>query len=89
MNNTTRYVRKFVRGRGFDLIHYAPWKNLFETFRIDLILDVGANSGQTYDAFRWAGFDGPICSLGPQRTGRALNIGSDCWSNVWLSVRLN
>lgn len=65
MNNTTRYVRKFVRGRGFDLIHYAPWKNLFETFQIDLILDVGANSGQTYDSFRWAGFDGPICSLEP------------------------
>jgi FkbM family methyltransferase len=47
------------------MIHYAPWENLFATFQIDLILDVGANAGQTYDSFRWAGFKGPICSFEP------------------------
>lgn len=65
MNKFVRYARKAFRARGFDMIHYAPWKNLFETFHIDLILDVGANAGQTYDSFRWAGFDGPICSFEP------------------------
>lgn len=65
MNTLTRYVRKAVRTRGFDMIHYAPWKSLFETFHIDLIFDVGANAGQTYDSFRWAGFNGPICSFEP------------------------
>lgn len=65
MNALTRYVRKAFRSVGFDMIHYAPWKKLFETFQIDLIFDVGANVGQTYDSFRWAGFDGPICSFEP------------------------
>ena len=65
MNTLTRYIRKAVRARGFDMIHYSPWQNLFETFQIDLILDVGANVGQTYDSFRWAGFNGPICSFEP------------------------
>jgi FkbM family methyltransferase len=65
MNSLTRIIRKIVRARGFDMIHYAPWDNLFATFAIDLILDVGANAGQTYDSFRWAGFKGPICSFEP------------------------
>jgi len=47
------------------MIHYAPWQNLFAHFAVDLILDVGANTGQTYDSFRWAGFQGPICSFEP------------------------
>jgi FkbM family methyltransferase len=65
MNSLTRYIRKAVRRKGFDMIHYAPWDNLFATFAIDLVLDVGANAGQTYDSFRWAGFKGPICSFEP------------------------
>ena len=47
------------------MIHYAPWRNLFAHCGIDLILDVGANIGQTYDSFRWAGFEGPIYSFEP------------------------
>lgn len=65
MNILVRMVRKAVRGAGYDMIHYAPWKNLFDFAKIDLIFDVGANSGQTYDSFRWAGFEGPICSFEP------------------------
>ena len=65
MNNLVRWVRKTVRRKGFDMIHYAPWENLFSHFNIDLILDVGANIGQSYDSFRWAGFEGPICSFEP------------------------
>lgn len=65
MNILSRYIRKAVRARGFDMIHYAPWENLFARFGIDLILDVGANAGQSYDSFRWAGFKGPICSFEP------------------------
>jgi FkbM family methyltransferase len=47
------------------MIHYSPWENLFKQAGIDLILDVGANAGQTYESFRWAGFKGPICSFEP------------------------
>ena len=65
MNTLTNIVRKAVRATGFDMVHYAPWQNLFEQFAIDMIFDVGANSGQTYESFRWAGFKGPICSFEP------------------------
>jgi len=65
MNELTRQVRKAARSRGFDMIHYAPWENLFKAFQIDLIFDVGANMGQTYDSFRWGGFNGPIWSFEP------------------------
>jgi len=65
MHPITRLVRKVVRSRGFDMVHYAPWKNLFKAFEIDLILDVGAHAGETYDSFRWAGFEGPINSYEP------------------------
>jgi FkbM family methyltransferase len=65
MNILTRLIRKAVRRRGFDMIHYVPWDNLFAHFKTDLILDVGANVGQTYESFRWAGFKGPICSFEP------------------------
>lgn len=47
------------------MIHYVPWRNLFERCGIDLIFDVGANAGQSYESFRWAGFQGPICSFEP------------------------
>lgn len=50
---------------GFDLIHYNPWQNLFKACEIDLIVDAGANIGQTYEKFRLAGFTGPICSFEP------------------------
>jgi FkbM family methyltransferase len=65
MNTLLRIVRKAVRAKGFDMIHYAPWKNLFAFCGIDMIVDVGANAGQSYDSFRWAGFEGPICSFEP------------------------
>jgi FkbM family methyltransferase len=65
MNKIVRLVRKAVRARGYDMVHYVPWKNLFAHCGIDLILDVGANIGQTYESFRWAGFEGPIYSFEP------------------------
>jgi FkbM family methyltransferase len=65
MNTVVRWIRKAVRRKGFDMIHYVPWENLLAHFSIDLILDVGANVGQTYESFRWAGFQGPIVSFEP------------------------
>jgi FkbM family methyltransferase len=65
MNTLVRIIRRAVRRAGYDMIHYTPWKNLFDTLGLDLILDVGANVGQSYDSFRWAGFKGPIYSFEP------------------------
>ncbi len=65
MNTFVRIVRRAVRRAGFDMIHYSPWQNLFAVCAVDMILDVGANVGQSYDSFRWAGFQGPIWSFEP------------------------
>ncbi len=65
MNIFVRVIRKAVRGVGWDMIHYAPWQNLWTFAGIDRIFDVGANRGQSYDSFRWSGFQGPICSFEP------------------------
>ena len=68
------------------MIHYSPWENLFQQAGIDLILDVGANAGQTYDSFRWAGFQGPIWTSSRGRkcsrfwnNGRAMIGGGFRW----------
>jgi FkbM family methyltransferase len=65
MNQFIRVIRKAVRAKGFDMIHYAPWENLFAHCGIDMIIDVGANLGQSWESFRWAGFKGPIISFEP------------------------
>jgi FkbM family methyltransferase len=65
MNKLTWIIRKAVRRAGFDMIHYVSWENLFRHCGIDMILDVGANRGQSYDLFRWSGFNGLICSFEP------------------------
>jgi FkbM family methyltransferase len=88
MNTITRYVRKFVRSRGFDMIHYSPWENLFKAFQIDLIFDVGANVGQTYESFRWAGFKGPICSFEPNPEMFAIleKKSGDSWQRMQYAL---
>lgn len=46
-----------------DQIHRASWRRVFR--RTDLILDVGANVGQSYDRFRELGYQGRINSYEP------------------------
>lgn len=46
-----------------DHIHRATWRKVFR--RSDLILDVGANVGQSYDRFRCLGYRGHIISYEP------------------------
>jgi FkbM family methyltransferase len=65
MNALTNTIRKFVRRCGYDMVHFTPLKPLLEKHEIDLVLDVGANIGQTYDLFREAGFSGKIVSFEP------------------------
>jgi FkbM family methyltransferase len=65
MNLLINSIRRFVRQCGFDVVHYNPLNPLLLKHKVDLVLDVGANAGQTYDLFRQAGYDGKIVSFDP------------------------
>jgi len=58
-------ARKLVRKLGYDVVHHQDFGLLLKQLEIDLVIDVGANIGQTHDKFRLAGFRGPIVSFEP------------------------
>jgi FkbM family methyltransferase len=68
MNLLINTIRRFVRQCGFDVVHYNPLRPLLLKHGVDLVLDVGANEGQTYDWLRQTGYDGKIVSFDPNPT---------------------
>lgn len=65
-------LHRTLRRVGFDYVRYIPavhprarHRKLLESFAIDLVLDVGANRGQTGKSFRDLGFKGRIISFEP------------------------
>jgi len=66
-------LRRIVRKTGFDIVRYertvhplARRLHLLSTHAIDLVFDIGANSGQYARQLRTAGFKGRIISFEPQ-----------------------
>jgi len=67
-----RKLRQYARKLGFDVVKYRPTRHplartrfLFERFGIDLVLDVGANTGQYARQLRHTGYRGRIVSFEP------------------------
>jgi FkbM family methyltransferase len=65
-------LRRWARRLGYDLHRYSWWRDdrerrtrLMAAQRIDLVLDVGANTGQFRDDLRAAGYTGEIVSFEP------------------------
>jgi len=65
-------IKKLIRYLGFDLIKYAPALStnarilkFFSTYKIDTVLDVGANTGQYALWLRGSGYKGRIISFEP------------------------
>ena len=58
-------ARKLVRKLGYDVVHHQDFGALLRHLQIDLLIDVGANKGQTRDKVRLSGYQGPIVSFEP------------------------
>ena len=65
-------IKKLFRKLGFDLIRYNPASSqntrileFFSTYKIDTVLDVGANIGQFAMGLRESGYKGRIISFEP------------------------
>jgi FkbM family methyltransferase len=74
----TSALRRLVRWAGFDLRYYHPVSSqhsalqlLLRSLQIDLIFDVGANTGQTAVDLFGSGFCGRIISFEPLATAHA------------------
>jgi FkbM family methyltransferase len=72
MKALRNYCRNLLRHRGWDLVRYLPnWHplarrmDLIERYRLDTIIDIGANIGQYGEHMRSLGFKGKIISFEP------------------------
>jgi FkbM family methyltransferase len=77
----TNRVRGVLRQAGVDLIPYSPEKSaaasvarMLQLVGVDLVLDVGANSGQYGAWLRSLGFRGQILSFEPLRDAHAALV---------------
>ena len=73
MKTIKQKIRQLMRGNGYDIIKFSPFSNLIARRRqlmrhygVDLVLDVGANTGQYVDALRNdVEYEGRIVSFEP------------------------
>ncbi len=70
----TLFLKQYLRHIGYDIVKFKPWshpvaqrKALFSTYGIDLVLDVGANTGDFAEELRSFGYKGRILSFEPLR----------------------
>ena len=72
MNSLKRLVKSVIHSVGFDLRYLSPESNpsfqllkALERFKVDLVLDVGANVGQFSSDLRSVGYSGDLVSFEP------------------------
>jgi FkbM family methyltransferase len=68
----THQIKKNLRRLGYDIVKFKPWihpvaqrKQLMESFKIDMVFDVGANTGDFGRELLDWGFSGKIMSFEP------------------------
>jgi FkbM family methyltransferase len=58
-------LRELVRKRGFDVVRFYPVAKMLNQRNVDLVFDVGANTGQYASSLRRHGYRGRIVSFEP------------------------
>lgn len=83
-------VREFARRRGVEILGYPrafaahrSLRGLLEQEQIDLVFDVGANTGQFVDELRASGYDRRIISFEPLASAHSVLCGRANGDPLW------
>lgn len=83
-------IRKTLHNFGLDIQRYTPESSPFaqllkglEHFGIDMVLDVGANTGQFASELRLSGFHGDIISFEPLSTAHKVLLKTSDGDSRW------
>jgi FkbM family methyltransferase len=87
--------RRLLRKRGYDVVRYLPASHdiarrmhLLESFGIQMVLDVGANTGQYATHLRESGYVGEITSFEPLSTAFSILQHNAREDSRWKAVNL-
>lgn len=88
----TRKLRNLLRRTGFDLRRYHPSSSqhsamrlLLRRLQIDLVFDVGANTGQTGEELFDSGFAGRVVSFEPLAAAHAVLVRKAALQPRWTA----
>jgi FkbM family methyltransferase len=90
MHTIKNTIKSLINAAGFDLHRYNPIENplyilqkSLKRYEVDLILDVGANTGQFAKGLRKVGFQGQIVSFEPLSSAHYTLSESARWDRNW------
>jgi FkbM family methyltransferase len=85
------FVKRLLRNVGYDLVSYSKGSDpnlafckALESHNVQLIVDIGANTGQYGLFVRRAGYNGPILSFEPMKTEPELLLRQSKSDSNWM-----
>jgi FkbM family methyltransferase len=89
-NNFIKIIKKYIRSLGFDIHHLSPDSNTsfqllkgLERFNVDIVFDIGANTGQFASELRSVGFGKRIVSFEPLPEAYTELINKSHYDLLW------
>lgn len=86
-------IRRTLRRFGYDLHRFLPTSSpdaqlaqVLKTFGIDLVLDIGANTGQYGQLLREVGYRGRIVSFEPLADAHAALLATSAGDRAWSAA---
>lgn len=90
LKSIKKSIRKAIRLSGFDLTYLTPMSNpnlqllrSLEKFKIDLVVDIGANTGQFASELRGVGYKGKILSFEPLSKAHSALLQASSGDAAW------
>jgi len=85
-----KFIKKIIRNLGYEVHRYIPGSSSsaqiissFRKFDIDLVLDIGANTGQFGSELRGGGYQGEIISYEPLSSAHAELVRNSSNDSAW------